>query len=114
AYFECMHELKLIVDLMYRGGINYMRYSVSDTAEHGDYVSGPRIISEEVQGEMQKVLNEIQDGTFARRWIEENEKGRPVFNETRRREQDHMIEEVGARLRAMMPFVNPIEIKPGE
>ncbi len=80
AYFECLHELKLIVDLMYRGGINYMHYSVSDTAEHGSYTGGPRIITEETAGEMQKMLNEIKDGTYARNWIAENEQGRPWFN----------------------------------
>ncbi len=114
AYFECLHELKLIVDLMYRGGLNYMRYSVSDTAEHGDYTGGPRLITEETRGEMSRMLAEIQDGTYARRWIEENEKGRPWFNARRREEQNHLIEEVGARLRAMMPFVDPITIRPGE
>jgi ketol-acid reductoisomerase len=114
AYFECMHELKLIVDLMYRGGLNYMRYSVSDTAEHGDYTAGPRIITEETQGEMQRILNDIQDGTYARKWIEENKAGRPWFNETRKNEQEHPIEKVGAELREMMPFLNPVTIKPGE
>jgi len=114
AYFECMHEMKLIVDLMYRGGLNYMRYSVSDTAEHGDYTGGPRIITEETLGEMKRMLNEIQDGTYARKWIAENEAGRPWFNEMRRREQEQPIEKVGAELRAMMPFLNPVTIKPGE
>ncbi len=114
AYFECMHELKLIVDLMYRGGLNYMRYSVSDTAEHGDYTGGPRIINEETMGEMKKMLSEIQDGTYAKKWIAENEKGRPWFNETRKREQEHPIEKVGAELRAMMPFLNPVTVKPDE
>jgi ketol-acid reductoisomerase len=114
AYFECMHELKLIVDLMYRGGLNYMRYSVSDTAEHGDYTAGPRIITEETQGAMQKILDDIQDGTYARQWIDENKKGRPWFNEKRRTEQEHPIEKVGAELRQMMPFLNPVTIKPGE
>ncbi len=114
AYFECLHELKLIVDLMYRGGLNYMRYSVSDTAEHGDYTGGPRLITEETLGEMRRMLTEIQDGTYARRWIEENEKGRPWFNARRREEQEHLIERVGARLRAMMPFVDPVTILPGE
>ncbi len=114
AYFECMHELKLIVDLMYRGGLNYMHYSVSDTAEHGSYTGGPRIISEETQGEMKKMLTEIQDGTYARKWIEENEKGRPWFNETRKQSQEHPIEKVGAELRAMMPFLNPVVVKPDE
>jgi ketol-acid reductoisomerase len=114
AYFECMHELKLIVDLMYRGGLNYMRYSVSDTAEHGDYTAGPRLVTEETMGEMRKILTEIQDGTYANNWIKENENGRPWFNEVRKREQDQMIEQVGARLRGMMPFINPIEIKPSD
>lgn len=114
AYFECMHELKLIVDLMYRGGLNYMRYSVSDTAEHGDYTGGPRLITEETMGEMKKMLSEIQDGTYARKWITENEQGRPWFNETRKREQDQPIEKVGAELRAMMPFLNPVTVKPEE
>ncbi len=114
AYFECMHELKLIVDLMYRGGLNYMRYSVSDTAEHGDYTAGPRLVTEETMGEMRKILSEIQDGTYANNWIKENENGRPWFNEVRKREQDQMIEQVGARLRGMMPFINPIEIKPSD
>jgi len=114
AYFECLHELKLIVDLMYRGGLNYMRYSVSDTAEHGDYTAGPQIVTEETRFVMSKLLGRIQDGSYAREWIEENRRGRPWFNEQRRREQDHLIEQVGAKLRAMMPFVNPVTIKPGE
>ncbi len=114
AYFECLHELKLIVDLMYQGGLNYMRYSVSDTAEHGDYTAGPRLITEETKYEMSQMLKEIQDGTYAREWIEENKKGRPWFNEHRRLEQDHLIEKVGAELREMMPFVNSVRIKPGE
>jgi ketol-acid reductoisomerase len=114
AYFECMHELKLIVDLMYRGGLNYMHYSVSDTAEHGSYTGGPRIITEETMGEMKKMLTEIQDGTYARNWIAENEKGRPWFNATRKAGQDHPIEKVGADLRAMMPFLNPVIVKPEE
>jgi len=114
AYFECLHELKLIVDLMYRGGLNYMRYSVSDTAEHGDYTAGPRIITEETKYEMSQMLKEIQDGTFAKGWIEENQKGRPWFNQQRRLDQDHLIEKVGSELREMMPFVDPINIKPGE
>lgn len=114
AYFECLHELKLIVDLMYQGGLNYMRYSVSDTAEHGDYTAGPRLITEETKYEMSQMLKEIQDGTYARDWIDENKKGRPWFNEQRRLGQDHLIEKVGAELREMMPFVNPVRIKPGE
>ncbi|MES0360788.1 MAG: ketol-acid reductoisomerase [Anaerolineales bacterium] len=114
AYFECMHELKLIVDLMYRGGLNYMRYSVSDTAEHGDYTGGPKIVTEETKYEMHRMLKDIQDGTYASAWIEENEKGRPWFNEQRRKEQDHPIEKVGSELREMMPFIDPVEIKPGD
>ncbi|NLF63195.1 MAG: ketol-acid reductoisomerase, partial [Chloroflexi bacterium] len=114
AYFECLHELKLIVDLMYRGGLNYMRYSVSDTAEHGDYVSGQRIVSEETRYEMSQVLKEIQDGSYARNWIAENEKGRPWFEAERQRQQSHLIEQVGASLREMMPFVDPVTVKPGE
>jgi len=114
AYFETMHELKLIVDLFYRGGMNYMRYSVSDTAEHGDYVSGNRIVTEETKFEMSRILGEIQDGSYARKWIEENTAGRPWFNGERRRQQDHLIERVGAELRSMMPFLNPVTFKPGE
>lgn len=114
AYFEVLHELKLIVDLMYRGGMNYMRYSVSDTAEHGDYSAGPRLITEETKYEMNQILKDIQDGTYAENWINENKTGRPWFNEQRRLGQDHLIEQVGAELREMMPFVNPVRIKPGE
>ncbi|HLE51829.1 MAG TPA: ketol-acid reductoisomerase [Anaerolineales bacterium] len=114
AYFECLHELKLIVDLMYRGGLNYMRYSVSDTAEHGDYTGGTKLITEETKYIMSQMLNEIQDGTYAAGWIKENERGRPWFNEQRRINQDHLIERVGAELREMMPFINPVTIKPGE
>ena len=105
AYFECLHELKLIVDLIYQGGLGYMRYSVSDTAEFGDYVSGPRIIDERVRAEMKKVLAEIQDGTFARTWILENQAGRPSFNAYRRQEAKQLIEVVGEKLRAMMPWL---------
>jgi ketol-acid reductoisomerase len=114
AYFECMHELKLIVDLMYQGGMNYMRYSVSDTAEHGDYTGGPKIITEETKFTMWKMLKDIQDGTYAEGWIEEHNKGRPWFNEQRRVNKDHLIEQVGANLRQMMPFVNPVTVNPGE
>jgi ketol-acid reductoisomerase len=114
AYFECLHELKLIVDLMYRGGLNYMRYSVSDTAEHGDYTAGPRLITEETRHTMWQLLKDIQDGTYAQRWIEENQNGRPWFNERRKQEQNHLIEKVGAELRRMMPFIQPVEIRPGE
>ncbi len=111
AYFECMHEMKLIVDLMYQGGMGYMRYSISDTAEYGDYVSGPRIIDEHVRAEMQKVLREIQDGTFATNWILENQAGRPSFQAMRREGAQHQIEKVGSELRAMMPWLNPTQKK---
>jgi len=114
AYFECLHELKLIVDLMYRGGLNYMRYSVSDTAEHGDYYAGPKIITEETRHQMSQILKDIQDGTYAQTWIKENQNGRPWFNRQRRLGQNSLIEKVGAELRAMMPFVDPVEIRPGE
>jgi ketol-acid reductoisomerase len=114
AYFECLHELKLIVDLMYRGGLNYMRYSVSDTAEHGDYVSGPRVIDAKVKETMATVLAEIQNGTFAKQWIAENQNGRPWFDMQRTKEGRHPIEEVGVKLRAMMPFLDPVTVKPGE
>jgi ketol-acid reductoisomerase len=114
AYFETMHELKLIVDLMYRGGLNFMRFSVSDTAEYGDYVSGPRIIDEKVRETMQQVLAEIQDGSFANRWIEENETGRQEFERLRAADRDHQIEQVGARLRGQMPFLNPVEVHAGQ
>jgi ketol-acid reductoisomerase len=112
AYFECMHELKLIVDLMYRGGLNFMRYSVSDTAEHGDYTGGPQIVTDETRRAMRRMLAEIQAGHYARKWIVENDAGRPWFNAQRKREQEHLIEQVGARLRAMMPFVQPVSIAP--
>jgi len=114
AYFEVMHELKLIVDLMYRGGMNFMRYSVSDTAEYGDYYAGPKIITEETRFTMSQLLKDIQDGSFAQVWIEENKQGRPWFNEQRKQEQNHMIENVGAELREMMPFINPVTVLPGE
>jgi ketol-acid reductoisomerase len=112
AYFECMHELKLIVDLMYRGGLNYMRYSVSDTAEYGDYTAGPRVITEQTKQELEKMLAEIKDGSFAKKWIAENENGRPWFKQTRSSEQDQPIEQVGEKLRALMPFLNPVKIRP--
>ena len=105
AYFECLHELKLIVDLMYQGGLGYMRYSVSDTAEYGDYVGGPRVITEDTRDEMRQMLAEIQDGSFAREWILENMAGRPSFLAMRRLEAEHPIEEVGAELRDMMPWL---------
>ena len=105
AYFECLHELKLIVDLFYQGGISFMRYSVSDTAEYGDYSRGTRIITEETRETMREILAEVQSGEFAREWILENQAGRPVFNALRRAEREHPIEEVGAKLRAMMPWL---------
>jgi ketol-acid reductoisomerase len=105
AYFEVCHELKLIIDLIYQGGFDFMRRSVSDTAEYGDYTRGPRVINECVREEMEQVLAEIQDGSFAREWILENQAGRPVFNAARRIEAEHEIEEVGAKLRAMMPWL---------
>ncbi|MGC2160508.1 MAG: ketol-acid reductoisomerase [Silvibacterium sp.] len=111
AYFECLHELKLIVDLMYRGGLAYMRYSVSDTAEYGDYTAGPRIVTDETRAEMKKLLKEIQDGTFAKKWIEENKTGRKYFTQIRKDEAEHPIEEVGGRLRAAMPFLDPVTVK---
>jgi ketol-acid reductoisomerase len=104
AYFECLHELKLIVDLMYRGGMKFMRYSISDTAEYGDYTRGPRIVSDQVKAEMQQLLREIQSGAFAREWIAETRGGARRFAEYRRRAAEHPIERVGARLRAMMPW----------
>ena len=110
AYFECLHELKLIVDLMYRGGLNYMRYSVSDTAEDGDYTAGPRIVTEETKREMQRILDEIRSGEYAKRWVAENEAGRPKFNATRAAERSQPLEQVGARLRAMMPFLDAVEV----
>ena len=113
AYFECLHELKLIVDLMYQGGLNYMRYSVSDTAEYGDYVAGREVINDSSRAAMKKLLNNIQDGTFAKNWIEENETGRPTFEKRRVDEADHILERVGRDLRRMMPFVNPREVVPG-
>src|SRR5450631_2185373 len=110
AYFECLHELKLIVDLMYRGGLNYMRYSVSDTAEHGDYTAGKRLITDETRNEMKQILAEIRNGEFARNWIEENETGRHNFIAEREKQREHLIETVGERLREMMPFLNPIKV----
>ena len=108
AYFECMHELKLIVDLLYQGGMEYMRYSVSDTAEYGDYSRGPRVIDEQVKENMKAVLKEIQDGTFAREWIAENDEGRPRFNAMRQQDTKHPIEQVGQSLRDMMGFLKQV------
>lgn len=105
AYFECLHEMKLIVDLIYEGGMSYMRYSISDTAEYGDYVTGPRLITEETRDEMRQILYEIQSGQFAREWLLENSVNRPVFNALRKQGAEHPIEEVGKKLRAMMPWL---------
>lgn len=105
AYFECLHELKLIVDLMYEGGLSYMRYSVSDTAEYGDYTRGPRVVDDRVRESMKQVLAEIQSGRFAKEWMDENRAGRRKFLDTRKRQETQLIEEVGGRLRAMMPFL---------
>jgi len=105
AYFEVLHELKLIVDLIYQGGLSYMRYSVSDTAEYGDYSRGPRVIDDMVKEEMAQILAEIQDGSFAKEWILENQAGRPVYNALKRMDKEHLIEEVGAELRQMMPWL---------
>ena len=106
AYFECMHEMKLIVDLMYQGGMAAMRYSISNTAEYGDYVTGSRIITDETKKEMKQVLTEIQDGTFAKKWLLENQVGRPTFNAMRRMEAEHPIEKVGKELREMMSWID--------
>src|ERR1700691_5923408 len=105
AYFECLHELKLIVDLIYEGGLGYMRYSVSDTAEYGDYTRGPRVVNEQTRAEMKKILSEIQSGEFARNWIAENKAGRHKFLAMRKGQEDQPIEQVGAELRKMMPFL---------
>ncbi len=109
AYFECMLELKLIVDLFYQGGLNYMRYSVSNTAEYGDYTRGPRIITDQTKAEMKKILEEIQTGQFAKEWILENKANAPGFKALRRRERQHPIEEVGRRLRRLMPWIDAKE-----
>ncbi len=111
AYFECLHELKLIVDLMYQGGLNYMRYSVSDTAEHGDYTGGPKIITDETRATMKRMLADIQSGAYAEEWIEENAQGRPWFNQQRQKARNSQIEQVGKALRKMMPWLNPKEIE---
>lgn len=106
AYFECVHEMKLIVDLIYEGGFNYMRYSISDTAEYGDYVVGDRIVTEDTKKEMKKVLSEIQDGSFAKEWLLENKVNRPKFNAMRKAAREHEIEKVGSELRKMMAWIN--------
>ncbi|MCH8839403.1 MAG: ketol-acid reductoisomerase [Planctomycetes bacterium] len=110
AYFECMHELKLIVDLFYQGGLNYMRYSVSNTAEYGDYTRGPRIVTSETKAEMKRILEEIQSGEFARQWILENKAGAPAFKATRRREREHPVEKVGRELRKLMSWIDEKEV----
>ncbi|MFE8703404.1 ketol-acid reductoisomerase [Cytobacillus sp. FJAT-54145] len=114
AYFECLHELKLIVDLMYEGGLEGMRYSISDTAQWGDFVSGPRVVDDRVKQEMKAILKDIQEGQFAKGWILENQANRPVFNAVNRRESEHQIEQVGRELRKMMPFVNRAKDKQKE
>jgi ketol-acid reductoisomerase len=114
AYFETMHELKLIVDLLYRGGLNFMRFSVSDTAEFGDYVSGPRIIDDHVRETMRDVLAEIRDGSFARRWVDEYDAGGREFARLRAQDRNHPIEQVGAALRAQMPFLDPVVVEAGQ
>ncbi|MDQ1489994.1 MAG: ketol-acid reductoisomerase [Actinomycetota bacterium] len=112
AYFECLHEVKLIVDLIYEGGISNMRFSISDTAEYGDMTRGPRIVTAETRAEMKKILNEIQTGAFAKEWILENQANRPVFNALRRQSAEHPIEAVGSQLRAMMPWIGAGKAKP--
>jgi ketol-acid reductoisomerase len=111
AYFECLHELKLIVDLVYQGGLNYMRYSISDTAEHGDYTGGPKIVTDDTRKAMKGILSDIQTGKYAQGWIDENEKGRPWFTKQRQIEQHILVEQVGEKLRAMMPFLRPVTIQ---
>ncbi len=110
AYFECVHELKLIVDLVYQGGLNYMRYSISNTAEYGDYTRGPRIITDATKAEMKRILAEIQDGRFAREWILENKANAPSFKALRRRERNHLVEQVGRGLRRLMAWINAKEV----
>ena len=111
AYFECLHELKLIVDLMYRGGLRYMRYSVSDTAEHGDYTGGPQVVTDATRAAMRQMLQAIQSGEYAGSWQAEYTRGLPWFTATRERERDHQIETVGAQLRKMMPFLDPVDLR---
>jgi ketol-acid reductoisomerase len=110
AYFECLHELKLIVDLMYRGGLQYMRYSISDTAEYGDYTAGPKIVTAETKKAMKQILTDIQEGTFAKAWIAEAEGGYPNFKKMRETDRNHPIEVVGGKLRQMMPFLDPVTL----
>ena len=109
AYFECLHEMKLIVDLIFQGGFKYMRYSVSDTAEYGDYSRGPRVIDDHVRENMRRTLRDIQDGTFAREWMAENDEGRKRFLQMREEANQHQIEDIGKELRRMMPWMNPVE-----
>ncbi len=111
AYFETLHEMKLIVDLIYQGGLSYMRYSVSDTAEHGDYTGGPKIVTDETRKAMKQILADIQSGAYAESWIEENAKGRPWFDEARKEARSSKIEQVGKELRQMMPWLDPVEVK---
>jgi len=111
AYFECLHEVKLIVDLFYQGGLSYMRYSISNTAEYGDYSRGPRIVNDQTKAEMKKILNEIQSGQFAREWILENKAGAPAFQATRRRERSHQIEKVGRELRKLMSWIDDKDVQ---
>ena len=113
AYFECLHELKLIVDLIYRGGLSYMRYSISDTAEHGDYTAGARLVTDETRAEMRRLLADIRSGDYARGWIAECDAGQPWFRAKRQAERAHSIEQVGARLRSMMPFLAPVTVGEG-
>jgi ketol-acid reductoisomerase len=110
AYFECLHELKLIVDLMYRGGLQYMRYSISDTAEYGDYTAGARIVTAETKATMRQILKEIQNGEFAKNWIAENETGSKNFSAMREQDRNHPVEIVGSKLRDMMPFLDPVKL----
>jgi ketol-acid reductoisomerase len=114
AYFECLNELKLIVDLIYQGGLSYMRYSVSDTAEHGDYTGGPKIVTEQVRASMRQILADVQSGAYAKEWIDENAAGRPWFNAQRESHANTKIEQVGRELRKMMPWLKAREVKPGE
>jgi ketol-acid reductoisomerase len=110
AYFECVHEVKLIVDLIYQGGLDYMRYSISNTAEYGDYTRGPRIVTKETKAEMKRILGEIQDGTFAREWILENKANAPSFKAMRRKERGHQVEQIGRQLRRLMSWINAKEV----
>ncbi len=112
AFFECLHELKLIVDLFYQGGLSYMRYSVSNTAEYGDYTRGPRIVTDETRAEMKKILAEIQSGDFARQWIAEHKSGGKQFQATREKERDHGVEKIGRRLRALMSWIDAKTVEP--